>query len=196
MVTATSFVPENGVSFPCSNSPPHNSLPHRLCRSTDHLRCCRGLHCLRPSAPLLVELDSLSKTLLFHVRWAHIPSPFISLFADERHARNWALGRGDLSVRMIVIDLTRLPARQVLCAVDAYQKLGIEVPANARNEHEYLCLNGIPAAAVMREIGCGDLEHARVLGEQSNVGTLYRQGMRNRMQRARHVRSGRSICGG
>ncbi len=113
----------------------------------------------------LMDLDSLRLALISHASWAHVPSPFISMFADERHARNWALARGDLSARMMVIDTARLPARQVLHAVDAYQTLSIKVPAIARNGHEYLCVNRIPATAVIREIGFGELENARELGE-------------------------------
>jgi hypothetical protein len=33
------------------------------------------------------------KTMLRHLRWEHIQSPFISLFSDEEHAENWALDR-------------------------------------------------------------------------------------------------------
>ena len=58
---------------------------------------------------------------------------------------------------MIVIDKTRLPPGQVLRAVDGYQKLGIEVPANTRTEHEYLCVNRILATAVVEVIRYGEL---------------------------------------
>ena len=129
----------------------------------------KGFVASDPRAPPLAELNYLRLAFLSHASWGRVPSPFISTFADERHARNWALAQGDVSVRMMVIDTTRLPTGQVLRAVDGYQKLGIEVPANARTEHEYLCLNRIPATAVVEVIGHGELENARELGELSNV---------------------------
>ncbi len=103
-----------------------------------------------PTAPTLDKLETLHLALLSHDSWAPAPSPFISMFADERHARNWALARGDISARMMVIGSVLLPAGQVLRAVDAYRELGIQVPAIACNKHEYLCMNRIPAVAVTR----------------------------------------------
>ncbi len=59
---------------------------------------------------------------------------------------------------MMIIDTTRLPAGQVLHAVDAYRVLEInEVPDIARSEDEYLCFNRIPSIAVIREVSFEEL---------------------------------------
>ncbi|EGR50522.1 uncharacterized protein TRIREDRAFT_121111 [Trichoderma reesei QM6a] len=107
-----------------------------------------------------------------HFYWRRAPSPFISVFCDERHARNWARKRVDKlncslgDVYISEIDTAKLPAgTTVFEATLLADMLDIYHPYS---ENEYLVLHRISCVSIvstrsLEEIEADELAHTMAL---------------------------------
>jgi hypothetical protein len=92
-----------------------------------------------------------------HLNWqSEIASPFISVFDDEDHARNWALAwsmaHNDEECTIYEIAPGSLHGEcWVFEADELIQELDLVVPAHVNVEGEYLVLHNIPMEAVRGE---------------------------------------------
>jgi hypothetical protein len=89
-----------------------------------------------------------------HFLWtSSYPSPFISVFTDEDHARNWATGLVRKNAGYVCdiyrINPFQLGGNAVFDASELVRRLDIELPKAARSQaqNEYLVLRSIPAEA-------------------------------------------------
>ncbi|KAL7823121.1 hypothetical protein V8C26DRAFT_385460 [Trichoderma gracile] len=110
---------------------------------------------------ILDDID-LKQVVEDHFYWRREPSPFISVFCDERHARNWARKRveklncslGDVYISEI--DTAKLPAgTPVFDATFLADMLDIYHPYA---EDEYLVLHRIPCASIMSTRSLEEIE--------------------------------------
>ena len=100
-------------------------------------------------------VDYAPRLLHEHFLWtSNHPSPFISVFTDEDHARNWATGLVKKNAGMVCtiyrIDPLLLHGKAIFNATRLVEELNIDLPDAARNqaENEYLVLRSIPAEAI------------------------------------------------
>lgn len=96
----------------------------------------------------------LSEAVEKHLSWTSIyRSPFISTFADKRHAENWALDwsrrHSDLVCDVFEIDPAKLS--YIFHAEELSKNLLLHVPQKAYQNlsDEYLILNHIPEKAIV-----------------------------------------------
>ncbi|KAI0390680.1 hypothetical protein F5Y17DRAFT_47988 [Xylariaceae sp. FL0594] len=94
--------------------------------------------------------SSLKTALEEHFRWANrLPTPFLSCFSDERHARSWAdwAQRRKGTACTHEIDTTNLVSSgvHIFCAETVAARLGI---AHKYAEDEYIFLHRIPHEAL------------------------------------------------
>jgi hypothetical protein len=112
-----------------------------------------GFESVLHTTPATEEL--FVKTMLQHLRWEHIRSPFISLFSDEEHAQNWALDRSrKIGKECNVVKIWSGPGNcaQFFHVPSLWSQLPHDSEDARRNcptwhEHEYLCLFQIPSQA-------------------------------------------------
>jgi hypothetical protein len=97
-----------------------------------------------------------------HLCWRRVTSLFISLFADEQHAENWALHwsahHGGRSCQVFEISASKMVGSYVFHADEIRKTLGLRVPpmAEASIPDEYLVAWNIPQRAI---VGCQTTEH-------------------------------------
>jgi len=108
-------------------------------------------------------------------------SPFISLFANKRHAENWAL---DWSERhqgrlcdVFEINAPELVGSYVFHAYELWESLCLQVPAKAEASipNEYLVTHGIPRRAIVgrrntEDIRRGECCSLQEINEERGVG--------------------------
>ncbi|OTA06266.1 hypothetical protein A9Z42_0070180 [Trichoderma parareesei] len=100
------------------------------------------------------DLD-LKEIVEDHFYWRREPSPFISVFCDERHARNWARKRVDkLNCSLGDVYISEIDTAKL--------------PAGTTSENEYLVLHRIPCVSIvstrsLEEIEADELAHTMAL---------------------------------
>ncbi|KAH8802520.1 hypothetical protein F5884DRAFT_860883 [Xylogone sp. PMI_703] len=88
--------------------------------------------------------------------WNRQPSCFLSVFSDERHARNWAKQRERTSSQVYIyqIDTRNLPTDAYPLDLDLMKvRLSITNPST----HELLFLHRIPAQAIVGKTDLGEI---------------------------------------
>ena len=100
-------------------------------------------------------IDYAPRLLHEHFLWSsNHPSPFISVFRDEDHARNWATGlvkkNAGMACTIYQVNPFQLGVNPIFDATQLVRELNIDLPDAARSqaENEYLILRSIPAEAI------------------------------------------------
>jgi len=107
----------------------------------------------------------LATAAVNHFTWSsRVPSPFISLFSNKRHAENWGLrepwggprGGGHLSLRdddwvLLTVDLYLLIKDTLYSAENLVDALHLFIEGRARQHVPggYLCLHRVPPEAIV-----------------------------------------------
>lgn len=115
-----------------------------------------------------------------HLCWKKIPSLFISLFADKRHAENWALkwseSRSGNICEVLEINASKLVGSLVFHADELRKCLGLYVPLRAEGSilGEYLVAWNIPRRAIVGYRSTKDIQKGRLcfLRTKANVGEI------------------------
>ncbi|KAG7379132.1 hypothetical protein PHYPSEUDO_008940 [Phytophthora pseudosyringae] len=105
--------------------------------------------------PSFKSSDEFKTAVELHLTWCSCePTPFVSLFADQDHAEQWAqhlLGHGYRDVVLLEIDSSKLgPLFRVLELVDD-QEVRTTLPEQMY-EDEYLVLRRVPRGSVVNRI--------------------------------------------
>jgi hypothetical protein len=100
-------------------------------------------------------VDYAPRLLHEHFLWSsNHPSPFISVFMDEDHARNWTTGlvkkNAGMTCTIYQVNPFQLGVNAIFDATELVRELDIDLPDAARSqaENEYLVLRSIPAEAI------------------------------------------------
>ena len=102
------------------------------------------------------DLEDFRQSVTDHCTWKHRePTPYISLFSDEDHARNWAMkpfnSTGD-DCTLLTIDTKMLEGVYVFRLQTLVDDLSIKIPEKASGNipRAYICLHRIPNAAIIQ----------------------------------------------
>jgi len=124
--------------------------------------------------------DYAPRLLHEHFLWSsNHPSPFISVFTDEDHARNWATGlvrkNAGMACTIYKVNPFQLRLNPIFDATQLVMELNIELPDAARSqaENEYLVLRTIPAGAITYHEKV-QLQNASVSAPVSGLGDRLR----------------------
>ncbi|KAL6889457.1 hypothetical protein HDV57DRAFT_486940 [Trichoderma longibrachiatum] len=125
------------------------------------------------------DLD-LKQVVEDHFYWRREPSPFISVFCDERQARNWVCKRVEKlncsmnEVYISEISTAKLPAgTSVFDATFLADVLDIY---HAYSVDEYLVLHRIPCVAIVRTRSMEEIEADGMFGVAVEIGNSFADG--------------------
>ncbi|KAK2750644.1 hypothetical protein FQN57_002715 [Myotisia sp. PD_48] len=102
-----------------------------------------------------------------HLTWDPSPSPYISLFSDEKHAENWMLKRakrsGGENCRIIEVDVEKLNKKHIFYAYELVHEHSLDVPPEIMPSirGEYLVLGHIPSSAIIGSRTASEVAKAR-----------------------------------